>query len=1009
MNNELTEFWADRELEKKIGDGPNGEVYLESYKDLDEKRYCAAKIIKLPGDLHSLEKLEKDRPEDITQESWLHRIASEIGHKLNKVKLMRGSGNVAFLEDYKIIKKKDGYVVYIRTELLTSAQEFIQNGAQNKETALRFCIQISDAVRQYEKAGLLHRNIKPSNIFIDNHGDFKLADPAFFKLGISNPEFGCPEEINSPNGSVAGEIYSICACVMKLFEPSGRLLAICQKAMNPDPQKRFNSLDSFQKALMKADQDSMLAVYEPSTPSIINKEKKKRSRMALIGMFILGAALVACAVLYARLALLFITNTPPGNQGSNINDEINLTVTNDSYVMPDLVGKNAEKALRAFTKAGIKSNLIFVLDSDKNGIVIKQNVPPLTETKSSEVIWLLAGCNDPANVTDRIESISLPQASISLKQGESKTLNVTKDSAEAQLDTLVWSSSDENVVSCQNGTLRANTKGEATITVKDITGFASASIKVSVTDPSVLVPDVVGMTEDTAEEYLIRNGFSVKFEYEYSDIEIYTVIRQNPPANTELEEGSEITLAVSMGAEDEDRVPVTDITLNVNSIELNGGESYQLIATVYPKDATNQMVSWLTSDKDVVSVSSDGELYAKGNGVATVRAITADGSKVAYCTVTVKTFTYTVIYDANGGEGTMEPSTHIYGISKKLNDCTFTMKGASFAGWSPDPLAKEPKFINMQTVGNLTKEDGATVTLYAVWQATSYFVSYDARGGTLEEEMIPVTYGRPFGQLATPVREGWEFDGWYSNPENGFLITSSSIVNMDTPSTIYAHWRKLSDFVNESQAPQDAEIINTRYSYTLTEQKTVSAKQNQSGWTLVSEGLGWLPIKTETVSGVVFGDNFDSSNSLYSKYKADIPQESQGYTEKVSYNKVNIDGYIYYHWTESPNGTVSSRPVSDVMTSSLTNFSAFESKTPLPTTDANGESNNGLFFANRKFSPDVSWWWYRLPIRTVTYTVSQWSYVYNYNVVSTETSETDPSGGENVSNVEKMVQYYIYD
>lgn len=1008
MNNELADFWADRELEKKLGDGPNGEVYLESYNDLDEKRYCAAKIIRIPGELHSLEKLEKERPEDITPESWLHRVASEIGHKLNKVKQMRGSGNVAFLEDYKIIKKKEGYVIYIRTELLTSAQEYISTGAKNKETAIKFCIQLSDAAAQYEKAGILHRGIKPSNVFVDNNGNFKLADPAFYKLGINNEEFAAPEEKDSPAGSVSGEIYSICACTMKLFEPSGKLLAICQKGTNPDPQKRFKSIDSFQKALMKADQDSMLAVYEPGTPTVISQEKKKRSRLALIGMFILGAALVACAVLYARLALLFFTNTPPGMNNGDDREQISITVENNRYQMPDLVGKKADKALQALSDAGIKANLIFVLDSQKNGLVIKQNLPPLTNASTSEAVWLLAGCNDPANVTDRIESISFSHATVSLKQGESQALSFTTDSAEPPLNTLIWSSSDDNVVSCKNGTINAKTKGEATVTVKDITGFASASIKITVTDPSVQVPDVMGMTEDTAEEYLIRNGFTVKFQYEYSENEIYTVINQDPPANTALAEGAEVTLTISMGTKDEDHVPVTGIELNVESVELNGGESFQLKATVYPEDATNKTVSWLTSDRNVVSVSSDGELYAKGNGVATIRAITADGSKVAYCTVTVKTFTYTVVYDANGGEGTMEPSTHIYGIAKKLNDCGFTMNGATFAGWSPDPKAKDPKFINMQTVGDLTKEDGATVTLYAIWHPLSYFVTCDPRGGTVSNDMLSVTYGSSFGELETPVREGWEFDGWYSNPENGILITSASIVNMDTPSTIYAHWKKLSDFVEESQLPQGAEVVNSHFSYTLTQQRIVSTKQNLPGWSLVSEGLGWLPISTQTVSGVVFNEGFDSSNSLYSKYKADIPEQSQGYTEKISYDKETVDGYIYFHWTEDPKGTVGSYPVSDTKTSDLTNFSAFESKTPLPTQDNSGQSNNGLFYANRKFSPDTSWWWYRLPIRTVTYTVSQWSYVYTYNVVTTETSDTDPTGTENVSDVVKMVQYYIY-
>lgn len=45
------------------------------------------------------------------------------------------------------------------------------------------------------------------------------------------------------------------------------------------------------------------------------------------------------------------------------------------------------------------------------------------------------------------------------------------------------------------------------------------------------------------------------------------------------------------------------------------------------------------------------------------------------------TKSFTVKYDANGGTGTMEPSTFTYGETAKLPECTFTREGYKFAGW----------------------------------------------------------------------------------------------------------------------------------------------------------------------------------------------------------------------------------------------------------------------------------------------------------------------------------------
>ena len=95
------------------------------------------------------------------------------------------------------------------------------------------------------------------------------------------------------------------------------------------------------------------------------------------------------------------------------------------------------------------------------------------------------------------------------------------------------------------------------------------------------------------------------------------------------------TFTVSVQAAGEEPVAVTGVTLNTGATELTVGQSMLLIATVKPDNATNQAVSWTSSDSDVATVDSDGTVKAVAAGEAIITVTTEDGGKTATCTVTV--------------------------------------------------------------------------------------------------------------------------------------------------------------------------------------------------------------------------------------------------------------------------------------------------------------------------------------------------------------------------------------
>ena len=89
-----------------------------------------------------------------------------------------------------------------------------------------------------------------------------------------------------------------------------------------------------------------------------------------------------------------------------------------------------------------------------------------------------------------------------------------------------------------------------------------------------------------------------------------------------------------------DSVAVTGITLNRSSASMQEGATLNLTATVSPSNATDQSVTWSSSDTSVATVSN-GAVTARGAGRATITARTSNG-KTATCAVTVSASTVAV-------------------------------------------------------------------------------------------------------------------------------------------------------------------------------------------------------------------------------------------------------------------------------------------------------------------------------------------------------------------------------
>ena len=71
-------------------------------------------------------------------------------------------------------------------------------------------------------------------------------------------------------------------------------------------------------------------------------------------------------------------------------------------------------------------------------------------------------------------------------------------------------------------------------------------------------------------------------------------------------------------------------------------------------------------------------------------------------------------------------------------------------------------------------------------------ITFDPNEGTIDSELATKTvfYGQLFGELPTPVRENYNFIGWYTERSGGDWVTDTSIVTQLEDVTLYAHWEK---------------------------------------------------------------------------------------------------------------------------------------------------------------------------------------------------------------------------
>lgn len=161
------------------------------------------------------------------------------------------------------------------------------------------------------------------------------------------------------------------------------------------------------------------------------------------------------------------------------------------------------------------------------------------------------------------------------------------------------------------------------------------------------------------------------------------------------------------------------------------------------------------------------------------------GVKSATGTISLAAKTsYTITYNANGGSGAPGKQTKWYGTNIKLSTSKPTRSGRTFSGW-----ATSANGVVVYQPGD-TYSANASVTLYAVWDAVTYTVSYDANGGTGAPGNQTKTHGVNLTLSSVkPTRTNYTFVGWgVSASSTTVSYASGAVYTANASIKLYAIW-----------------------------------------------------------------------------------------------------------------------------------------------------------------------------------------------------------------------------
>lgn len=285
---------------------------------------------------------------------------------------------------------------------------------------------------------------------------------------------------------------------------------------------------------------------------------------------------------------------------------------------------------------------------DQSGVVTA--IAPKDGASSTAIITATWTSNMDANhketvtstitVIDPITKIELNKTKIELSgKGVTENLSATlTPNPTSSNKTITWMSSNPAVATVSNnGVVTSISKGTTTITATTSNGL-TATAEVVVTIPTTKVT-INSAKEITMDINTTKNLIADVEPSDTTDTLTWTSSNSNVVSVNDLgmitakNAGTAIITAKSGSKEDQITVhvviPVTSFNLvSSNDIKVLKGTTSTIVTKINPENATDQKITWTSSDEEIASVNEFGIVTAKQEGTVVITGSLSNGMKV---------------------------------------------------------------------------------------------------------------------------------------------------------------------------------------------------------------------------------------------------------------------------------------------------------------------------------------------------------------------------------------------
>lgn len=174
----INQVWPEWNEDCVLGEGSFGKVYRAKRVEYGRTFYSAIKVLTVPKSQQEIRFARSQGMNDNEIYSYFQGLVDNLLNEITLMDNLKGAQNIVGIEDYKIIERQGeiGWDIFIRMELLTPFDSFVSNPEFSQKDVIRLGVDICTALEVCEQNCIVHRDIKPDNIFVSRFGEYKLGD-----------------------------------------------------------------------------------------------------------------------------------------------------------------------------------------------------------------------------------------------------------------------------------------------------------------------------------------------------------------------------------------------------------------------------------------------------------------------------------------------------------------------------------------------------------------------------------------------------------------------------------------------------------------------------------------------------------------------------------------------------------------------------------------------------------------------------------------------------------------